>query len=101
MKTYRKIPIISTGRIFVQKAYFQRSLFSEGLIIGRNFAFQNGLDLTIKTAENTTKKSLKQLKTASTNSSWAYIRVGLSSKVLLRLRFGGGGAYFRAGVYFF
>ena len=25
-------------------------LFSEGLIIGRNFAFQNGLGLTIKTA---------------------------------------------------
>ena len=25
---------------------------SEGLIIGGNFAFQNGLGLTIKTAEN-------------------------------------------------
>ena len=32
-------------------AYFLGSvLFSEGLIIGRNFAFQNGLCLAIKTA---------------------------------------------------
>ena len=44
---YRKIPIISPGLIFVQKAFLV-SLFSEGLIIGWNFAFQNGLGLTIK-----------------------------------------------------
>ena len=74
-------------------AYFRGSLFSEGLIIGRNFAFQNGLDLTIKTA--------------STNSPWAYIREGVLSEGYLRLRFGGlifgrayfffggGGAYYR------
>ena len=52
--SYRKIPIISPGLIFVQKvfgwAYFWGSIFLEGLIIGRNFAFQNGLGLTIKTA---------------------------------------------------
>ena len=46
-------PIISPGLIFVQKAFlvdlFSGSLFSEGLIIGWNFAFQNGLDLTTKT----------------------------------------------------
>ena len=47
----------------------------EGLIIGRNFAFQNGLGLTIKTA--------------STNSPWAYIREGLLSEGYLCLRFGG------------
>ena len=47
----------------------------EGLIIGRNFAFQNGLGLTIKTA--------------STNSPWAYIREGLLSEGFVRLRFGG------------
>ena len=46
---YRKIPIISPGLIFVQKA-FLLGLFSEELIIGRNFAFRNGLGLTIKTA---------------------------------------------------
>ena len=56
-------------------AYFRGSLFSEGLIIGGNFAFQNGLDLTIKTA--------------STNSPWAYIREGLLLQGYLRLRFGG------------
>ena len=55
-------------------AYFRGRLFLEGLIIGRNFAFQNGLDLTIKTA--------------STNSSWAYIREGLLSEGHLRLKFG-------------
>ena len=40
---YRKIPIISPGFIFVKMlfcwAYFRGSLFSEGLIIGRKFAF--------------------------------------------------------------
>ena len=54
-------------------------LFSEGLIIGGNFAFQNGLDLTIKTA--------------SSNSPWAYIWEGLLSEGYLRLRFGGGGLF--------
>ena len=65
----------------------------EGFIIGGNFAFQNGLDPTMKTA--------------STNSPWAYIREGLFiSEGYLRLRFGGlifgrtyfgggGGAYYR------
>ena len=47
--TYRKIPIISPGLIFVQRA-FLLGLFAEGLIIRGNFAFQNGLGLTVKTA---------------------------------------------------
>ena len=42
-----KIPIISPGLIFVQNA-FLLGLFLKGIIIGRNFAFQNGLSLTIK-----------------------------------------------------
>ena len=69
-------------------AYFQGSLFSEGLIFGRNFAFQSGLGLTIKTA--------------STNSPSAYIREGLLSEGFVRLRFGGlifGRAYLF--IYFF
>ena len=49
---YHKILIISPGLIFFQKAFllglFSGSLFSQGLIIGRHFAFQNGLGLTIK-----------------------------------------------------
>ena len=48
-RTYRKIPIINPGLIFVQKAVLL-GLFSEGLVIGRSFAFQNGFDLSIKTA---------------------------------------------------
>ena len=66
-------------------AYFRGSLFSEGLNIGGNFVFQNGWDLTIKTA--------------STNSPWAYIREGLLSEIYLR--FGGlsfGRAYFWGGT---
>ena len=57
-----------------------------GLIIGGNFAFQNGLVLTIKTA--------------STDSSWVYIGEGLSSEGYLSLGFGGlfsGGLIFRGG----
>ena len=51
---YRKIPIISPGLIFVQKA-FLLGLFSGELIFGgayywREVAFRNGLGLTIKTA---------------------------------------------------
>ena len=45
----RKIQIIRPGLKFVPKA-FMLGIFSEGLIIGGNFAFQNGLALTIKTA---------------------------------------------------
>ena len=50
--------------------------------------FQNGLDLTIKTA--------------STNSPWAYIMEGLLSEGYLHLRFGGlifGRAYFWGAYY--
>ena len=58
-------------------AYFRGSLFSEGLIIGRNFAFQNEFGLTIKTADS--------------NSPWAYIREGLLSEGYLRPRLAGAG----------
>ena len=47
------------------------------------------------------KNSRKQLKTASTNSPWGYIREGLLSEGYLRLRFGGlifGRAYFWVGL---
>ena len=58
------------------------------LIIGRNFAFQNWLGLTIKTATN--------------NSPWAYFREGLLSEGFLRLRFAGlfsGGLIFGEAYY--
>ena len=66
----RKIPIISPGFIFVRKAVLL-GLFSGELIIGGNFEFQNGLDLTAKTALTTTTSWLKQLKTTKPNSLWA------------------------------
>ena len=52
---YREIPTVSPGLIFVQKAFllglFSGGVyFTEGLIIGRNFTFQNGLRLIIKPA---------------------------------------------------
>ena len=47
-----KIPIISPELRFDQKA-FLLGLFSEGLVIGRNFAFQNRFGLSTKTAKNT------------------------------------------------
>ena len=77
-------------------AYFQWSLISGGLIIGRNFAFLNGFGLKIKTV--LIKTLQKQPKTASTNSPWAYIQEGLLSEGFLRLRFVG--AYFREGLFF-
>ena len=87
---YRKIPIISPGLIliFVQKTFllglFSGNLFSEGLIIERNFAFQNGLGLTVKTANS--------------NFPLAYIWEGLLLEGCLHLRLGGlifGRAYYR------
>ena len=86
---YRKIPIISPGLIFIQKAFllglFSGSLFSEGLVIGRNFAFQNGLGST-KNSLKHKDNSLKQLKTANPNSPWAYT-------------WGGGGGYYRKDIF--
>ena len=67
-------------------------LFSDGPIIEGNFAFQNGMELTIKTASNTSN-CLKNLKTANPNSPWAYI--------FFKDFFGGlifGGSYFRTGL---
>ena len=63
-------------------------LFSEGLIIGTNFAFQNGLHLTIKTA----KIQRQQPKTASSNS---FLRLSFEGLIFGRAYFvlgvGGGG----------
>ena len=79
---YRKFPIISPGLIFVQKA-FLLGLFSGELIFGSNFAFQNGLSLTI------TQLALKV-------HGLIFRKVLILSEGFLRLRFGGlifGGAY--------
>ena len=64
LASYHKIPIISPGLILILfKTLFcwaclRGSLFSEGPIIGRNSAFQNGLGLTTKTASTKNRQSM-------------------------------------------
>ena len=70
-------------------AYFLGSLFSEELVIRRNFVFQNGIGLGNKNSLKHYENSLKQLKTANTNSPWAYIREGVLLEGFLHLRFEG------------
>ena len=66
----------------------------EGLVIERKFAFQNEFGFSIKTPKNTNDNSQKQLKTANSNSPWAYSQEGLLSEGYLCLRFGGRGLIF-------
>ena len=89
-ETYRKFPIISPGLIFVQKA-FLLGLFSGELIFGgacyrKEFCVSKWCGLSIKTA--------------SSNSLWAYIREGLLSigRIFVSEIWG---AYFREGLFFF
>ena len=75
-----------------------RGLFSQGLTIGGNFAFQNGFGLTMKTAENT--KITAQ--TSYPNSScmlWAYVRKGVLSEGYFAFEIWLGGAYFWEGLF--
>ena len=77
---YRKIPIKSPGLIFVQKAVLL-GLFSEELIFGGSYYWKESCVSEWVGLDN--KNSLKQLKTASTNSPWAYIWKGLLSEGLV------------------
>ena len=61
--------------------------------------FSKWVGLDYKNSLKHYENSLKQVKTATTNSPWAYIWEGLFSEGFLRLRFGGG-AYFREGLFF-
>ena len=86
---YHKIPIITPGLIFVQKA-FLLGLFSGELIFGgayywKEFCVTKWVGLGNKNSLKHYENGLKQLKTASTNSPWAYFREGLFL----------GGAYYR------
>ena len=94
---YRKIPIISPGLIFVQKA-FLLDLWSGELIFEfggayywREFCVSKWVGLDNKNSFKHYENSLEQLETASTNSPLAYIQGGLLSEGYLRLNFGGGG----------
>ena len=79
---YRKLPIISPGLIFVLKAALL-GLFSGELIFGgdyywKEFCVSKWVGLDNKNSLKHYENSLKQLKTAGTNSPpWAYFREGL------------------------
>ena len=79
MSIYRKIPIISPGLIFVQKAVLlslsSGELIFGGAYYGKEFCVSKWVELDNKTASN--------------NSPWAYIWEGLLSEGFLRLSFGG------------
>ena len=80
---YRKIPIISPGLIFVPKTFLV-GLFSGELIFGgayywKEFCVSKWVGLDNKNSLKHKDNSLKQLKTASTNSLWGYFREGLLS----------------------
>ena len=98
---YHKILIISPGLIFVQKAFllglFSGELIFRGGYYWKEFCILKWVGPYNKNSLKEEDNSLKQLKIASTNSPWAYIREGLLSKGFLHLRFGGlifGEAYF-------
>ena len=77
---------MSPGLIVVQKAVLL-GLFSGKLIFGGAYYWKEFCVSKLVGLDN--KNSLKQLKTASTNSPWVYIREGSQSEGFLRLRFGG------------
>ena len=77
MPLCRKIPTISPGLVFVQKA-FLLGLFSGELIFGgayywKEFCASKWVGLDNKNSLKHYENSLKKQKTASTNSQWAYI----------------------------
>ena len=91
---YHKISILSPGLIFVQKSFGGLN-FGE-LIFGvayywREFCVSKwvGFDNKNGSKHEDNSYSLKQLKTASLNSPWAFIGEGLLFAGYLRLRFRG------------
>ena len=87
--------------MFVQKAFlhglFLGELIFRGAYYWKEFCISKWVRLDNKNSLKHYENSLKQLKTASANSPWAYIREGLLSEGFLRLRFGG--LIFREGLF--
>ena len=90
---YRKIPIISPGLIFVQKAFlrglFLGELIFRGVCSRKEFCVSKWVWLVDKNSLKHYENSLKQLTTANSNSPWAHIQEGLLLEGYLHLRFGG------------
>ena len=51
--TRNKLWAYICSKSFFYWVYFRGSVFSDGLVIGRNFSFQNGFGLSTKTAKDT------------------------------------------------
>ena len=90
---YHKIPMISPGLIFLQKA-FLLGLFLGELICGlayywKEFCISKLVGSDNKNSIKHYENSLKTLKTSNPNSPWAYIQEGLLSNGFLHLRFWG------------
>ena len=81
---YRKIPIISPGLIFVQKAFllglFSVELVFVGAYFWKEFCPSKWVGLDNKNSVKHYENSLKNLKTSNPNSPWAYIGEGLLSE---------------------
>ena len=79
--------------MFVQKAFllgsFSGELIFRGAYYWQELCVSRWVGLDNKNSLKHSENSLKQLKTTSTNSPWAYIWEGLLSERFLRLRFGG------------
>ena len=75
---YCKIPIISPGLIFVQKALllglFSGELIFRGAYYWKEFCVWKWVGLDNKNSLKHYENSLRQRETATTNSPWAYIR---------------------------
>ena len=102
LKRYREIPTISPGLIFVQKAVLL-GLFAGELIFGgayywKEFCVSKWVGLGNKNSLNYENR-LKQLKTASTKSPWAYISEELIIGRIFASEIWGGGSYFREGLF--
>ena len=103
LKRYREIRIISPGLIFVQKAVLLGSFAGE-LIFGRayywkEFCVSKWVGLDNKNSLKPYENCLKHLKTASTNSPWAYISGELIIGRIFASEIWGGGSYFREGLF--
>ena len=68
---------------------FSGELIFEGAYYWKEFCIPKWVGLDNKSCLKHYENSLKQLKTASTNSPWAFIREGSLSEGFLHLRFGG------------
>ena len=92
------VPRICQVSTFPKVRLFLRSSFSEGQILERNFAFQNGFGLSIKTTKNTNITALNSSKQLTvTVHGLMFGRANYRKDIIC---VGNMGAYFREGLFF-